>query len=204
MEKQMRVGTKLALGFGIVVALLLGIVTMSFTGMSSMQASTTSILEDRNVKVKMLDTVVRNALDQGLRLRDMILVPESEVAGMRQKIDALKVENDALLAKIDKMEVVPKGRELLAAAVNKRSELAAKYEALYGVVKNDKAHAHEFLLKEFVPVNRTYMAAIQDLTRFQSELMDADARASAESYASNRQTMLGLSVAAVLVSVLMG
>jgi methyl-accepting chemotaxis protein len=204
MEKQMHVGTKLALGFGVVVALLLGIVAMSFRGMSSMYDSTASILEDRNVKVKMLDTVVRNALDQGLRLRDMILVPEREVAGVRQKIDALKVENDELLQKIDTMEVVPKGRELLAAAVNKRSELAAKYESLYGVIQNDGTHAYEFLLKEFVPANRAYMAALQDLARFQSELMEADGRTSAESYASARQALLGLSVAAVLFSVLVG
>jgi len=202
MEKQMRVGTKLALGFGIVVALLLGIVTMSFSGMSSMHASTALILEDRYVKVKMLDTVVRNALDQGLRLRDLLLVAESEVPGVRQKIDALKAENDELLQKIDKMVAAPKGRELLAAAMSKRSELAVKYDALYEVLKSDKAQAHAFMLKEFIPVNRAYMAAIQDLGHFQGDLMESDAKASAAQYASASQTLLGLSAAAVLVSVL--
>ncbi len=204
MEKQMRVGTKLALGFGIVVALLLGIVAMSFSGMSSMHASTTLILEDRNVKVKMLDTVVRNALDQGLRLRDVVLVPESEVAAMKQRVAKLADENNALLQKIDTMVVVPKGRELLAEALKKREELEPKYNALYSFALTDKAQAHAYLLKEFVPANRAYMAALQNLGRYQDELMDSDAKASAAQYASASQALLGLSVAAVLLSVLVG
>ncbi|MDR7308647.1 methyl-accepting chemotaxis protein [Rhodoferax saidenbachensis] len=202
MEKQMRVGTKLTLGFGAVVALLLGIVVMSFSGMFSMHASTTLILEDRYVKVKMLDTVVRNALDQGLRLRDVILVPENEVAGMKEKIAKLTSDNNELLLKLDKMVVVPKGREMLAAALKKRDELTPMYNSLYSLALVDNAQAHVYLLKEFVPVNRAYMAAIKDLARFQDELMDSDAKASDAQYASARQTLLGLSVAAVLVSVL--
>ncbi|MDO8775429.1 MAG: methyl-accepting chemotaxis protein [Burkholderiaceae bacterium] len=202
MEKQMRVGTKLAWGFGIVVALLLGIVALSFSGMSSMHASTTLILEDRYVKVKMLDAVVRNALDQGLRLRDVILVPESEVAGMKEKVTKLTAENNELLLKIDKMVVVPKGREMLAAVLKKREELTPMYNQLYSFALIDNAQAHAYLLKEFVPVNRAYMAAIKDLGRFQDELMDSDAKASAAQYASARQTMLALSVTAVLASIL--
>ncbi|HSW03989.1 methyl-accepting chemotaxis protein [Aquabacterium sp.] len=204
MRQQMRVGTKLALGFGIVVMLLLAIVGMSFSGMSSMHDSTTLILEDRYVKVKLLDSVVRNALDQGLRMRDLILVADSEADGVRQKIQTLTTENNELLQKLDKLVVAPKGRELLAAAMSKRGELASRTEALYALVKTDKPRAHEFLLKNFVPTNRAYMTALQELSRFQGELMDADAKASAERYASARVTMLAMSAAAVLASVLVG
>ncbi len=78
MFSNMKVATRLALGFGAVVILLLTLSVISLTRMADMDNGVDLILEDRYPKVVLANEAMTRTIDNGRQLRSMLLYTSDE------------------------------------------------------------------------------------------------------------------------------
>ena len=196
MLNNMRVSARLGLGFGVVLLMLLGVLMIGIINMSSMNATTTSIVVDRYTKVAAANLTMRNALDNGRLLRNLLLIPESEWEKTKEAIQKNRDANKDALGQIDKLVVSPKGRELMNDILRARDTLQPKYEHLYSLLATDKAQATTYLLKDFAPTNNVYVAALDAFRDYQDDQMVAGQKDADASYENSRTVMISIGVAA--------
>jgi methyl-accepting chemotaxis protein len=201
MFNQMKVATRLALGFGLVIVLLLVLATLSIVRLGDVNSATRLIVKDRVPKVMLANQLLASTIDNSRQVRSMLLASsDAEADKLRERIQTSRSRNNELLATLDKMIASEKGRQLFKDIVDKRSVLSQRYDPMFALVRGDKAKANDYLRNEFMPANSAYEQALQHLTTFQTELMDAGGEAAEETYQQTRSWVLALSIGAVLAA----
>ena len=206
MFKNMKIGTRLALGFGLMIALLLVIVATGMKNMSGMANATEDIVADKYPKVTMANDIDTNISQIALSMRDLLFIKDPGDAAKEQaKIqDARKAIGETLdqLAKITQTE---KGKELLKGIDDARVKYTAgedQYLKLLAANQNDQAEA--LLLSSIRPLQTTYMEAVRDLVHYQHDLMIGGGKAAEDEYHSARSISIGLGLVALLIAVGVG
>ena len=197
----MKVGTKLGLGFGAVIVLLIVILAMGIVGMANMNQSTEVIVNDRYAKIVILNDAIEKTLDNARLLRNLVLVDDVEKQEEnRQAIEKNREANKEALDKLDKLINIPKGREIFDAVTKTRIASDEKYPVYYDLYKKDRKAAISFLLDQIVPANNLFMKDMKDLAAFQTELMDESVQKSSEDYSRTRMIMFALGFVAILLA----
>jgi len=200
MFSNLKVATRLSLGFGVVLFLLIVISVLSVLRLSTVSSATTLIMEDRYPKVQMADDIIKNAIHNGRLLRGMLIASsESEAESIRQQVEERRARNGELVKKLDEVLVAERARQLFKDLQDKRQQLAPKYERLYELAKTDRARAIEFMKSDYAPVNDAYMAAADSLGDYVTEQMKEAGDQAVETYVHTRNLVIGLSVFAILV-----
>ena len=196
----MKVGTKLGIGFGVVLLLLLAIMITAIVNMGSMNSETQLIVKDRYVKVDVSNDVIQNSLDNARLMRNLVLIDDkAKNAQFVDEITKNRATNKEDLDKLDKMITIPKGREIFKKVTDARDALQPKYDRYLELVKGDKKTAIDYLLNDFVPTNNLLLSSVKELNVFQSELMNESAKQSEEAYGSSKLIMISLGVIAMLL-----
>jgi methyl-accepting chemotaxis protein len=202
MFSNMKVATRLALGFGAVVALLLLLSVISLTRMAEIDNDVDLITEDRYPKVVLANEAMTRTIDNGRQLRSMLLFANEDE---RDKYKAAAETNRAriaeALAKLDKTISSDKGRQLFREVTDKNTALNAAYEELYSLIKSDPKKALEYMKEQFVTVNNGYLAALETLVKYQTELMEKGRINASDNYESTRKLVFILSGVAILIAV---
>jgi methyl-accepting chemotaxis protein len=112
--------------------------------------------------------------------------------------------NEGLTKTLESKLVTPRGRELFKVMVDRRAELAPKFELIHELSKSNKAQAVAFVNNDFTPANNAFVAATEDFTKFQSGRMEQANQQGAAIYASTRLLVIWLSIGAVLMAIGVG
>jgi len=201
----LKVGTRLALGFGAVVVLLLLISVTSVLRLASINASTTVIMEDRYPKVVLANDILRKTIDNGRLMRSMVLAASDvEAEQYKQKIAANRASNNESLGKLEADVHSDKARTIVKDIADKRAALGQLYEPFYAQAKSDKAKASEMLRAQVLPINAAYEGALEDLVKFQGEQMEESRVEANAVYGETRTVVIALSVVATLLAIGIG
>ncbi|MBV7537233.1 MCP four helix bundle domain-containing protein [Duganella sp. sic0402] len=191
----LKIGVRLATGFGLLL-LLLGIVaTVAITRINSINDATDRILNDRFVKVMLAKQIQFEVNVQARNLRNAIIgnADPEEVRTSLGKMDASVEKNSLLMADLKTKIHSEKGLQLFAAMLSARQEYANGRDTTLKLLKEDSAGAAGvYLLKEVRGPQTRFFSAIDDLTEFQTELMRND------SQAAERDGSLAVSITVVL------
>jgi methyl-accepting chemotaxis protein len=203
--KNARLGVKLGMGFGLVIALLAVTVLVGIASMASLNGNTREIVQDRYAKVALANIAAQRTLDNGRSLRNLLLFTDvGKIEQEKLKIQERREQVSAALSKLDHLINTPRGRELFNVIIQKRNELEPKFGELYAVLKTDHKKAVDYMLNQFAPVNTAYVTALNDMVDFQDHLMEANAKEAQGNYENTRLLMLGLGAVAVLVAGVVG
>ena len=198
----MKVGTRLGIGFGVVLLLLLAILIVAIVNMASMNNETQLIVKDRYVKVDLSNNVIENTLDNGRLMRNLALIDDkTKDAKSIEEISKNRSSNKEDLDKLDKILTLPKGREIFKKVTDASTALQPKYDHFLELIKVDKKTAIDYLLNEFVPTNNLLLSSIKELNAFQSELMNESAKQSEDAYGNSKLIMVSLGIIALLMGV---
>src|SRR5471032_583438 len=201
MFKDMKVSTRLALGFGATVFLLLVLSVISVLRLGTLNDATKLIMEDRYPKVVLANTVIRLTIDNGRQLRSMLLASsDEEREKYRKLVDGNRPRIAESLAKLEKMIDSEKGRQLFKDIADKELVLNSDYDELYSFAKSDPKKAIEFLKSDFAAANAAYAQALDGMGTFQSEEMDHAAESANVTYLDTRRLVFALSALAVLAA----
>jgi len=194
----LKIGTKLLLGFGLILACLVGVAVLSLARMGSISAA---VAHQASVQQDRLDPlyVAREALDQtGLAARNAYIF--TEAAAAQQELAILDRERALYLAQL----------ALLAPRFEGNAQFAELRRDLQAMAReldrprqyrnaNQMAEYGQFLVKECSPLRRKIVAEIDGLIKaLQADQLAANAVAEAQLRQSTTLITIVASIAALL------
>lgn len=204
----LKVVTRLALGFGLILVFLLSISALGLYGMARVNDALTDITDVNNAEIKLV-TALRNALSQrALAIRNIALLDEQ--ADMQVESQTLarqeKLYADAYAA-LDKMftteaATTERERQLLVQIKNdEAATLPLMAKAVQLGLENKAAEAGKMLITQVRPKQQAWIKSLTELAEFEDQLNDEAATSARNTYAWLRMVTVAAALAALLVGV---
>ena len=197
--KDMKIGTRLGMGFGVICLALVFTVGQGVASLSRVNDGSDIIVDKRIPRLDQASRLLSEVNDIAIALRNEML--SEDPADRAKQVDEIlssRKEADAILANLDKMLESEKGRALL----RQQQELNAKYvkaqDELMGLVAANDLDGAKARLKIVRPLLAEYKKAIADQIQMQKDLAARDSDEATASYLYARNLMLALGVLAVL------
>jgi len=203
MLENMKLGVRLGLGFAVVLVLMISASTIGILSLGSVNETTSKIVGWSYPKVVLVNDVIKNTLDNGRTVRNILLsTNQTEIEALYKKLSDTRQKNGELLDKLDKSLTLPRGRELFKDITDKRTILGTKFTELERLVKvGDREKAATFIKTEFAPANNAFWESLENMGKFQAELMDKAAKETEVSYANARNLLVGTTLVALLIGI---
>jgi methyl-accepting chemotaxis protein len=208
--KNMKVSTRLALGFGAVLLMFAGSIGVSVYNMGELNDDTNTIVTDTYQKVLMAQSVMNDNNKIARSLRNALLIKDAAKSAKELSVvDGKRQEIAATMKKLDAVIKSGKGRELFTALQTSAGPYQGALDEVIRLRKEDDIDgAVEHMLTVMRERQMNNMAAIDALIAHQSNSMEAARQRAADTYAASRnhQLLLGLlsiglgAAAAVLIS----
>lgn len=203
MFKNMRVVTKLSLGFGSVVALLVLATVLGIMRMSAINTASDVIVDDRYPTVQQAYILKEETLNQARFVRDLITRDEASAQQqIRELIRASSDRRQNAAEELQKGIATPEGREIMARINVARAVLNQRYEEFFTLI-NERERALPYLNTQVVPANNELLSAAQAMVEYQGDRMDAASDEATVLYKSARMQLIIIGGIAVLVSVML-
>ncbi|WP_366915051.1 methyl-accepting chemotaxis protein [Polaromonas sp.] len=201
MFKNMKIGMRLGLGFGLVLVLLSVIAFVGITRLAAANAAVDDIVNNKGTKVTLLQDGLAGVNDIGIGARDLVLAttPEARASSKDRVLKgraAIGKAWDTLKPTLDQ----PKGKEMMQKILDSREQfIAAQNQVIKLVEENKVDEARVVIATEFRKIALEYRERVNALADFQQTMMAESVKVAAEQYQQARTLMLGLAIAAFLM-----
>jgi methyl-accepting chemotaxis protein len=204
----MKVGTRLALGFGFVLVLLVMITVLGIERLSRVQTSIEEITEVNNVKIKLASAMRDTVFERMISLRTAAIV--GSAADMQLEADRIKDEEKKYRAYEQQANKVFSaastslaGEQELLAEIRKHEAVVVPLvaKAMESSMAGEGGQLYQVLTNELIPAQQKWMAALGALIVLEdhnSMQAGKDARAA---YVNARLWMLGIGGVTILLGV---
>ncbi len=199
----MKTGTRLALGFGLTIALLIVVTATSLVRLNELGRTVDDLASSRVPKLVASGKAVEILLQSALQMRNVLLLDDEamvkrEIADIR-KNGALAKE---MLDQIEKLLTDDMERSFFLAVVDAREKYAPHEEEFLKVAQSGfYSSAKEIMLDRVRARQAAYIDAISTLVQYQAGQSNMEAQNWERTRESALATMLGLCLLAVLVAV---
>ena len=207
MFKNLKIGARLAFGFGITLILLTAISTVSYVRINTLNQEIELMVFDRFPKTVQANNIIDALNVIARQLRNAYIYSGEERAKSIEQIEPQRKIITDEIAKLEKSITTEKGRELLKRITNARRDYVAAQDRFIEILRSDKkpdvlrneivAHMQGALRK----AQTEYLESVNALIDFQSELMDASGKLANENAESAKTMILGLAISALLISI---
>ncbi|MEH3024397.1 MAG: methyl-accepting chemotaxis protein [Pseudomonas oryzihabitans] len=205
MLNNLRVSTKLAIGFGVAVFMLLLTIGVAILNMEKMKDAADTMSQRNFPLTVQANTLSRNTLDSGRLMRNLLLQEHADArAKTFEDIKRVRAENAEILADLGRRVQSDEGKRKLNAIVESRQRLQDKYSEFFRLLDVDRAQARDFLLNVFAPNNNELIAAAGALNEHQAQRMAASSEEATAAFQDARNLMMVIGAVAVLISLLLG
>ena len=202
MFKNMRIGARLGMGFGLVVLLMAAIAFIGITRLASLNDGTDKMANDRYPKTVLANSILMNVNRIARSMRNVLLMDKPEE--VKKELERIGESKTAIKEKLEKLEksiTSDKGKEMLKGVTEARGKyIGGQDQFMKLAAEGKKDEAKALLLGEIRPMQLAYFDALNKLIDYQGELMDKAAKEAADEYHAARTLMLALSGAAVLLA----
>ena len=201
MFKNMKIGMRLGLGFGLVLVLLSVIAFIGITRLGSLNEDMDGIINDRYPKTVLANNISEQVGDIARAMRNILLLEkQEEIDKQIAEIDDSRKEITADFEKLEKSIKSEKGKEALKTVGDARIKFRGAQDEFLKLIREGKrAEAKTLLFGEARTLQRAYRENVSKFVAHESSLMEAAGKEAAEHYATARTLMLALSIAAFLI-----
>ena len=200
----LKIGSRLALGFGIMVLLMLGIAYTGIHSISGSKDAIRSITQDRYPQIVRATELQVTINEQARILRNLIISakdPEKSKEWQRQ-IDEKSKRGVEIIDRLKADTNQPKGSELLNDLIVKREAYAKARADLMSFLAIGKVEeAGIYIFDDFQKPQDDYFAAVAAFTAYQEALMKEDGEHADGAADLAMKLAIAISVAGVLVAV---
>ncbi|MDP9109254.1 MAG: MCP four helix bundle domain-containing protein, partial [Pseudomonadota bacterium] len=205
---RLHVGTRLTLGFALVLTLLMIVTALGISRMAQIQDRLEEVVNVKNVESRMLMTM-RGALnDRTVSFRTLTLL--TDVADMEPEIARIKAQSQkyseaetqlakSFAADSDTQSTEKKLLAQLKDNENAGAPLVAKATELF--LANKPEDATKVLVKELRPIQKKWSAALDELATLEDQVDATSAKDARASFASARALMLALGGSALIAGI---
>ncbi len=198
----LRIGTRLALGFGFLCLALVFMVGQGVTMLGRVNEGTDTIVNMRLPRVAMTTRMLGEVNDISIALRDLLLSDDgADRAQQIEEVVSSRKELDTILAQLDGLLVYPQARAVLAQEV----QLNARYtqgqqELMRLIASGNAAGARAYMKTTLRPLLADYKAAIDQQIGIQADLAKGTAQDAQAMYARTRTLMIVLGAVILAVA----
>ena len=200
--KNLRIGVRLGLGFGFVLVLLVTISILSITRVGQINHEIGDMVTDKFPKTVWANDIIDqvNVVARATRNALLVNTPEEAQRELARIPEASKVITERI-EQFDKTILSEEGKKHLSRMVDARKEYVADLGALRDAINAGKRdEASTLLMTEMRKSQADYLAAINEVIKFQTELMTQSGK-DADALAAQTQTIiLWLAIAATLLA----
>ncbi len=194
MFKNMKIGMRLGSGFGLVVLLLVIISALAVTRLSQQNDMLNLVVNDRYMKMGIVTDIKSETTAIAIGLRNMMLTDSRD--DMKKQEGKIIESKNKIAENVDKLQkiiILPKGKEMLQQVLDARTKYVDSYKLLISIInegKNDEARV--YLTNILRPILGAYQASLNKFYDFQNEMVVTAVKEAGESYNTARNTMLAL------------
>jgi len=197
----MKVGTRLSLGFGLVLALMLLIALLGVFNMSTIHAKLERIVNENVAKTEQVGIMSESVHVVARVVRSVVLLnDEAAIRAELAKVQTARAAYDQALAALGKMNATPQGlaiRQRIADMALQVRPMNSKVLEL--ALANRDEEATTLLMQQAGPATQKWQDALDEFAALQKANNQADAAAATSAYERARWLMLVLSGIAVAV-----
>lgn len=203
MFKNMKIGTRLGIGFSLVLLLLIAITFVSVTRLGEMNEGVDKLINDRYPKTVQANNIIQSIFEIARAMRNTLIMTEShqvdtELTSIEQSRATIKAELDKLAETIKSED----GKAKLKAVIDARTTYVSGQDAFIKMVTaGKKAEATAMLITDINPAQLTYINSVEELIKFQGNLMTEAGVEASDSYASARNLMFALGGFAIFAAI---
>ena len=200
MFKNLKLGVRLAIGFGIIVTLMLIISMVSVSRVSSLDEEISNMVKDKFPKTVWANNMIDDLNVVARSMRNALLIEDK--AQQLKELERISEARTNLLENLDKLEKTiksEKGLEILKAVKDARVAYVSGQDAFLKLIQEGRQkEARDLLFSEIRPKQTAYIDVVNKLINFQSEAMVKSGE-DADALASNTRTLILSLLAAALV-----
>ncbi|MET0856424.1 MAG: MCP four helix bundle domain-containing protein, partial [Telluria sp.] len=200
----MTVRTRLTLGFGAILALMLVVAATGVLRLASLNDQLTLIANDREPKIVVATDWLFRVMESARHTRNMLILdePDKIKAEIAAVMDDKKARQD-FMEKLQASVVTVAGKASLQEVIDARSAYGpSEDEYLKLVEKGDRAVAKAHLLEKLRPLQLVYITKLRSFIDSQKVLIQQSQQSSAESYASSRLVLICASLLGLMAGAL--
>ncbi|MEW5770071.1 MAG: methyl-accepting chemotaxis protein [Pseudomonadota bacterium] len=201
MFQNMKIGTRLGLGFGLVLLLLAVIAFVGITRLGQLNAGVELLVKDRYPKTVLANDVIDNINIIARAMRNtLILDDRGEVEKELGRIVEARKNIKDRLEKLESSITSDKGKEMFKAVTDARAAFVGGQDQFLKLVAEGKqAEAKVLLVTELRAKQQVYFKAVNDLITYQGKLMEETGQEAIDTYNAARTLMLILAAAAFVI-----
>ena len=204
--KKLRIGQRLALGFGVVIALLIMLASLAYLRIASMNGEITLLVNDRYPKTVIANTIKADLNEMTRNMLNVLIMTDpGQIKKELANIDDKNKSTNAAIANLEKIINETQGREHLTAIIALRDKFLPIQNTFVALINQDeKDEAMLKLLFSVRPLQTKYFAQLDNFIGYQNMRMEQSGAQS--TLAANRTGFLILMLAAIasILSVLVG
>ncbi|MCL5063361.1 MAG: methyl-accepting chemotaxis protein [Nitrospirae bacterium] len=201
--KNMKIGTRLVLGFGMLIMLMLVIAFTGVTRLASIDKQLDVIVHDRYPKTVWANNIIDGVNRIARSMRNILIMDDKN--SVIKEIEGIRESRKNIGENVDKLERTiksEKGKEIMKAVKDLRSAYINEQEGFMKLIENGKKdEAKTLLLTKIRPVQLSYMDAVDKLIKFQNDLMETGGKEAKQEYLNARNLMIILGVIALAMAV---
>jgi methyl-accepting chemotaxis protein len=186
----LKIGHRLTIAFSLTTLLMAVVVIVGSLGLRATSNEITLTIQDRYMKIGLLNEVKDHVLQQSRGLRDLLLLDAAEAGAEYAAISERSKQIGARLDQLGGLLHQPQALTLFRELSEARAIYSPLRDQMVAAVKaGDKEAATALLMNKVRPAQTAYIAALDKLIAFQVQLM-RDSGASAEHIAGNANLLM--------------
>jgi methyl-accepting chemotaxis protein len=209
MLKNLKVGARLALGFGLMIILLVSIAALSVLRLNELSSAVHLLVNDRYVKVAQINDAINHVNIIARALRNMILWGGNlqEVSNEENRILTSRAATTEIINNLTVTIVTEEGRRRLATLDATRQQYFAGQNTIINLAKlgrdDSNAEATGLLLSSYRTQQANYIAAWESLREYQSNLAKADSEMAERTTNQAMMIIIGIGIAATIIALML-
>ena len=202
MFKNLKIGVRLGVGFGLVVALMIALGVVGILRVAELNAKIDYLTNDLYPKSLRTNAIIIGVDEDARSLRNIMLADsEEERNNQKARIDANRPKYVELFAQQDKSFATEAGKAALKAVTDIRIEyVKARDKALELAMNNQKAEATALLFNDVRKYQTPYLENLKKLNELQNTLMEKAGQEAEALAVSTRTLIIILLVSAALIA----
>jgi len=199
----LKLGSRLALSYGVVIALLVGIALAGLVALAELSHTADDAFKDKYPKTILVNKLINNLETIARAMRNtLFLNDEQQVQEQLQEISATNIQMASALATLKKNVTDVQSVEIIRDIEIVHSAYIVNQEDFIKLVTNKRmGEAKNLLLVDLHPYQIQYFHFLNMLNRHQSKLMDKASFDTSKTFLVAKRLMLILTVLAVVLSI---
>ncbi len=200
--KNMKIGMRLAIGFGIVLAMMLVIIGVGISRLSAVNNVTDKIVTKDWTKAVLANDVIDLANDNAkANMEIFLLTDKGKIAKTIERIDKNKNSITEKLDKLEGMIYLAEGKAILSKIKETRKAYVASFTKASKILLEGgkREDAVSIMVSDTIPALDLFIAAINDMVKLQGKILDESGAEARQDYESGRNMMVVIGIAALLI-----